>query len=57
MLAGSEAKTAHLHDLKMIGGFVMCVAVMFLVSKIARKAVMQAMAETDNAEGRLAPPK
>jgi uncharacterized membrane protein YdjX (TVP38/TMEM64 family) len=57
MLADSEARTAHLHDLTMIGGFVMCVAVMVLVSRIARKAVMQAVAETNKAEGRLMPPK
>jgi hypothetical protein len=53
MLAGSEARTAHLHNLAMFGGFVICVAVMVLVSRIARKAVMRAVAETDKAEGQL----
>ena len=57
MLAGSNARTVHLHDLAMIGGFVMCVAVMVLISRIARKAVMQAVAETDKEEGRLVPLK
>ena len=45
-LAGS-ARTAHLHDLAIIGGLAVCVAVMVLVSRMARKAVMQAVAETD----------
>jgi uncharacterized membrane protein YdjX (TVP38/TMEM64 family) len=57
MLAGSDARTVHLHDLVMIGGLAICVAVMVLVSRIARKAVMQAVAETDKAEGRPVPPK
>jgi len=46
-LAGSNARTAHLHDLAIIGGLAVCVVVMVLVSKMARKAVMQAVAETD----------
>ena len=33
------------------GGIVVCVAVLVLVSKIARKAVSQAVAETGKAEG------
>jgi len=57
MLAGSEARTAHLNDLAMIGGFVMCVAVMVVVSRIARNAVMRAVAETDKAKGRPVTPK
>ena len=57
MLTGSETRAAHLHDLAMIGGFVVCVAVMVLVSRIARKAVLQAVAETDKAENRPEPPK
>jgi len=48
-LAGSNARTAHLHDLAIIGGFVVCVAVMVLVSRMARRAVMQAVAETEKA--------
>jgi len=57
MLAGSEARTAHLHDLALIGGFVVCVAVMVLVSRIARKAVMRAIAETEKTGGRPMPSK
>jgi len=48
-LAGSNARTAHLHDLTIIGGLVVCVVVMVFVSRIARKAVMQAVAETEKA--------
>ncbi len=55
MLAGSKAKTAHLHDLAIIGGIVVCTAVMIFLSRMARKAVMQAVAESDSAEGRPAP--
>lgn len=46
-LAGSNARTAHLHDLSLIGGLAVCIAVMVLVSRMARKAVMQAVVETD----------
>ncbi|UCH19520.1 MAG: TVP38/TMEM64 family protein [Deltaproteobacteria bacterium] len=34
-LAGSGAQTAHLHDLAIIGGLAVCVAVMVLVSRMA----------------------
>jgi uncharacterized membrane protein YdjX (TVP38/TMEM64 family) len=47
-LAGSDARTVHLHDLAIIGGLVMCIAVMVLLSRIARKAVTQAVAQSDN---------
>ena len=50
-LPGSGARTAHLHDLAIIGGLVVCVAVMVLVSRMAHKAVMQAVAETEKAGG------
>jgi uncharacterized membrane protein YdjX (TVP38/TMEM64 family) len=46
-LAGSNARTAHLHDLAIIGGLAVCVAVMVLISRMARKAVARAVAETD----------
>jgi uncharacterized membrane protein YdjX (TVP38/TMEM64 family) len=46
-LVGSDARTAHLHDLAIIGGLAVCAAVMVLMSRMARKAVMQAVAETD----------
>jgi len=50
-LVGSDARTAHLHNLAIIGGLAVCIAVMVLVSKMARKAVMQAVAQTEKAEG------
>jgi uncharacterized membrane protein YdjX (TVP38/TMEM64 family) len=57
MLAGSKAKVAHLHDLALIGGIVVCAAVMIFLSRIARKAVLQAVAESDNGEVRPVPPE
>jgi len=56
MLAGGEVRAARLHDMAVIGGLVVCVAVMIFLSRMARKAVMQAVAETGDAEGRSAPP-
>jgi uncharacterized membrane protein YdjX (TVP38/TMEM64 family) len=50
-LAGSQTRTAHLHDLAMVGGLIVCVGVMIVVSRTARKAVMQAVAETENTTG------
>ena len=55
MLAGGTTKAAHLHDLAIIGGFVACVVVMIVLSRMARKAVMQAVAEADQTEGQSAP--
>lgn len=46
-LAGSNAQSAHLHDLAIIGGLAVCIFVMVLISKMARKAVMQAVADTE----------
>lgn len=46
MMAGGSAHIAHLHDLAIIGGLVMCAVVMVLVSRMARKAVMRAVAVT-----------
>jgi uncharacterized membrane protein YdjX (TVP38/TMEM64 family) len=46
-LVGSGARTVHLHDLAVIGGLAVCVAVMVLVSRMARKAVTQAVAQSD----------
>jgi hypothetical protein len=48
-LAGSDARNAHLHDLAIFGGLAVCVAVMVLVSRTAHRAVMRAVAETDEA--------
>ena len=50
-LAGGDARTAHLHALAIIGGLAVCVAVTVFVSRMARKAVMQAVAETESARG------
>lgn len=49
-MAGGDARTAHLHDLTIVGGLAVCIIVMVLISRIARKAVMQAVAETDKIE-------
>ena len=57
MLAGGKTNATHLHDLAIIGGFVACVVVMIVLSRMARKAVMQAVAETDQPEGQSAPLK
>jgi uncharacterized membrane protein YdjX (TVP38/TMEM64 family) len=54
-LAGSGARTTHLHGLALIGGLAVCVAVMVFVSRIARKALMQAVAETEEAGGPAGP--
>ena len=47
-LAGSDARAVHLHDLAIIGGLAVCVAVMVLVSRMARKAVTEAVAQSDS---------
>jgi uncharacterized membrane protein YdjX (TVP38/TMEM64 family) len=46
-LAGSDARIFNLHNLAIIGGLVGCVAVMVLVSRMARKAVTEAVAQSD----------
>jgi uncharacterized membrane protein YdjX (TVP38/TMEM64 family) len=46
-LAGSNLQTARLHDLVIIGGLAVCIAVMVIVSRMARKAIMQAVVETE----------
>jgi uncharacterized membrane protein YdjX (TVP38/TMEM64 family) len=46
-MAGGGARTAHLHDLAIIGGLVVCVIVMVLISRMARRALVQAVAETE----------
>ena len=56
-LAGGGPHTAHLHDLAIIGGLAVCITVMVLVSKMARKAVMQSVAETEKAGGLPRPPQ
>ena len=44
-MAGDGTKSSHLHDLAIIGGVVVGVTVMVIVSRMARKAVMQAVAD------------
>ena len=46
-LAGSDAGSARVHFLAMVGGVLMCIVVMVFVSRIAHRAVMQAVSETD----------
>jgi uncharacterized membrane protein YdjX (TVP38/TMEM64 family) len=46
-LVGSDARAVHLHDLAVIGGLAVGVAVMVLVSRMARKAVTKAVAQSD----------
>lgn len=46
-MASGNARTAHLHDMVIISGLAMCVVVMVLISKIARRAVRQAVAEAE----------
>nr|WP_320016835.1 VTT domain-containing protein [uncultured Desulfobacter sp.] len=43
-LASSDARTAHLHGLAIIGGLVVCIVVMILVSRIAHRSLLEAMA-------------
>ena len=51
-MAGGDARTAHLHDLAIIGGLAVCIVVMVLISRIARKAVMRAVTETEKVASR-----
>jgi len=46
-MASGNARTAHLHDIVIVIGLVMCIVVMVLISKIARRAVTQAVAEAE----------
>jgi uncharacterized membrane protein YdjX (TVP38/TMEM64 family) len=46
-LFGSNAQTANLHNLAIIAGLAVCIVVIVLVSRMAHKAVMQAVAETE----------
>jgi uncharacterized membrane protein YdjX (TVP38/TMEM64 family) len=41
-LTGSS-RTAHLHDIVIISGLIVCVVVMFLISRLARKAISRAL--------------
>jgi hypothetical protein len=48
-LAGSDARTAHLQDLVVTGELAVCIAVLVIVSRMARQAVTRAVAETEKA--------
>lgn len=52
--AGGTAGIAHLHNLVIFGGLAVCLVVMILVSKMARKALMQAVAETESRDAETA---
>jgi uncharacterized membrane protein YdjX (TVP38/TMEM64 family) len=49
-MAGGSTKTGHLHDLAIIGGVVVGVIVLVLVSRMARRAVLEAVAKTEDPE-------
>jgi len=55
-LAGNNLSTARVHGLSIIGGLVGCIGVMVLVARVARKAVMQAVAETETVREPPVPP-
>ena len=48
-MAGQETHAGLLHDATVIGGLVMTIVVMVMVSRTARKAVMEAVSETEKA--------
>lgn len=48
-LVGSRGHAAHLHDLLIIVGLALCLGVVFRVSRVARQAVLRAVAETGSA--------
>ncbi len=47
-LAGSSTGTSRLHDLTIIAGLAACIIVMVIISKTAHKALIHAVAETEN---------
>ncbi|MBU0910756.1 MAG: VTT domain-containing protein [Proteobacteria bacterium] len=49
-LVVNTSRTADLHDLAIIGGLAVCIVMMLFVSRMAHKAVMQAVTDTDKAE-------
>ncbi len=48
-MASGDTRTTHLHDLAIIGGLAVCIIVIVLISRTARRAVMQAVAKTEKA--------
>ena len=49
-MAGRDARTVYLHDLTVIAGLAVCIIVIILVSRMARKAVLEAEAEIAKVE-------
>jgi uncharacterized membrane protein YdjX (TVP38/TMEM64 family) len=46
-MAGRDAQAVYLHDVVVIGGLAVVMAVLFLISRMAHKAVMEAVAQTE----------
>jgi uncharacterized membrane protein YdjX (TVP38/TMEM64 family) len=49
-MAGHDTRTVYLHDLAILGGLAACVILVTIVSRMARKAVLEAVAKTENRE-------
>jgi uncharacterized membrane protein YdjX (TVP38/TMEM64 family) len=47
-IAGRGAPTVYLHDIAVIGGLIMCIIVVVVASRMARRAVAEAVAEAGN---------
>ncbi len=46
-MVGNHRRTAHLHDLVLLGSFAACIVLMVMASRMARRAVLQVVAEPD----------
>jgi uncharacterized membrane protein YdjX (TVP38/TMEM64 family) len=46
-MAGRSARAVYLHDVTVVGGLIICTVVMVVVSRMARRAVAQTVAEAD----------
>lgn len=55
-LAGGTSGSVGLHHLALFGGLAVCVVVMIVISKTARKALMAAVAETERGKQRITEP-
>lgn len=51
-MAGRDERSIVLHDAVIIGGLLVCIAVMIVVSRMARKALQEAVAEADAEQSR-----
>jgi uncharacterized membrane protein YdjX (TVP38/TMEM64 family) len=52
-MAGHDARTVYLHDLAILGSLAACVIVVVIVSRMARKAVLEAVAKAERPDGQL----